>query len=158
MTFNAYALGHYIGSSRNFKEAVDMAYEHMGVVTDQDQNLVWDRVNRQPIVNIKDPMAKAGKLLRYLNDFTVSQEYEGGLLMVDARECSLSQMLYFIDKGTPVIAYTGPGTYILLSGYDQYNVSLYDPETQESWKMGMNDATAYFESLQNDFICGKIVQ
>ena len=34
----------------------------------------------------------------------------------------------------------------------------YDPETQESWKMGMNDATAYFESLQNDFICGKIVQ
>ena len=158
MTFNAYALGHYIGSSRNFKEAVDMAYEHMGVVTDQDQNLVWDRVNRQPIVNIKDPMAKAGKLLRYLNDFTVSQEYEGGLLMVDARECSLSQMLYFIDKGTPVIAYTGPGTYILLSGYDQYNISLYDPETQESWKMGMNDATAYFESLQNDFICGKIVQ
>ena len=77
---------------------------------------------------------------------------------IGARECSLSQMLYFIDKGTPVIAYTGPGTYILLSGYDQYNVSLYDPETQESWKMGMNDATAYFESLQNDFICGKIVQ
>ena len=158
MTFNAYALGHYIGSSRNFKEAVDMAYEHMGVVTDQDQNLVWDRVNRQPIVNIKDPMAKAGKLLRYLNDFTVSQEFEGGLLMVDARECSLSQILYFIDKGTPVIAYTGTDTYILLSGYDQYNVTLYDPETQESWKMGMNDATAYFESLQNDFICGKIVQ
>ncbi len=97
MTFNAYALGHYIGSSRNFKEAVDMAYEHMGVVTDQDQNLVWDRVNRQPIVNIKDPMAKAGKLLRYLNDFTVSQEFEGGLLMVDARECSLSQILIGVD-------------------------------------------------------------
>ncbi|MCD7906692.1 MAG: hypothetical protein LUH04_03170 [Clostridium sp.] len=158
MTFNAYALGHYIGSSRNFKEAVDMAYEHMGVVTDENQNIVWDRINRKPIVNIKDPMSKANKMLRYLGDFTVSQEFEGGLLMVDARECTLSQMLYFIDKGLPVIAYTEPGKYILLSGYDQYNVSLYDPETQESWKMGMNDATAYFENLQNDFVCGKIVQ
>ncbi len=158
MTFNAYALGHYIGSSRNFKEAVDMAYEHMGVVTDENQNIVWDRINRKPIVNIKDPMSKANKMLRYLGDFTVSQEFEGGLLMVDARECTLSQMLYFIDKGLPVIAYTESGKYILLSGYDQYNVSLYDPETQESWKMGMNDATAYFENLQNDFVCGKIVQ
>ena len=77
--------------------------------------------------------------------------------MVDARECSLSQMLYFIDKETPVIAYTGPGTYILLSGYDQYNVTLYDPQTQETAKMGLNDATEYFKALQNDFLCALTV-
>lgn len=158
MIFNAYALGHFIGSSRNFKEAMDMAYEHMGLVTDQNQNIVWDRINKRPIVNIKDPMTQANKLLRYLNEFTVSQEFEGGLLMIDARECGLSQVLYFIDKGMPVIAYTEQGKYVLLSGYDQYNVTLYDPETQESQKMGLNDATAYFDSLQNDFICGKVIQ
>lgn len=158
MTFYAYALGHYIGSSRNFKAAVDMAYEHMGLVVDENQNIVWDRINKRPIVNIKDPMAKANKIISYLNEFSVSQEYEGGLLMVDARECSLSQVLYFIDKGTPVVAYVEEGKYVLLSGYDQYNVTIYDPETQESRKMGQNDATAYFEALGNDFVCGKIVQ
>ena len=103
-------------------------------------------------------MAKANKIISYLNEFSVSQEYEGGLLMVDARECSLSQVLYFIDKGTPVVAYVESGKYVLLSGYDQYNVTIYDPETQESRKMGQNDATAYFEGLGNDFVCGKIVQ
>ena len=50
------------------------------------------------------------------------------------------------------------GKYVLLSGYDQYNVTIYDPETQESKKMGQNDATAYFDALGNDFVCGKIVQ
>lgn len=158
MTFHAYAVGHYIGSSRNFKTAMDMAYDHMGLVTDENQHIVWDRINKRPIVNIKDPMAQAARLLRGVEDFGSSQTYEGGLLMVDARGCSLNQMLYFIDKGTPVLAYTGPGTYVLLSGYDQYNVTLYNPQTQESEKMGLNDAAAYFDALKNDFIAGKIVQ
>ena len=47
-----------------------------------------------------------------------------------------------------MIAYTGPGTIYCCQVTTSYNVSLYDPETQESWKMEMNDATAYFESLQ----------
>ena len=65
----------------------------------------------------------------------------------------MSQVLYFIDKGIPVIAYVESGSYLLLTGFDQYNVTLYDPETKESWKMGLGDGEAYFNSLQNDFIC-----
>ena len=158
MTFHAYAVGHYIGSSKNFKTALDMAYDHMGLVTDDNQHIVWDRINKRPIVNIKDPMAQAARLLRGVEDFTASQTSEDGFLLVDARGCSLNQMLYFIDKGTPVLAFTGPGSYVLLSGYDQYNVTLYNPQTQESEKMGLNDAAAYFDALKNDFIAGKFVQ
>lgn len=158
MTFYAYAAGHYIGSSRNFKTALDMAYDKMGLVTDENQHIVWDRVNRRPIVNIKDPMTKAARLLGGVEEFSGSQTCEDGLLMVDARGCSLNQVLYFIDKGTPVLAYTDPGKYVLLSGYDQYNVTLYDPQTQSGEKMGLNDAAAYFNTLKNDFIVGKFVQ
>ncbi len=158
MTFHAYAVGHYIGSSKNFKTAMDMAYDHMGLVTDENQHIVWDRINKRPIVNIKDPMAQAARLLRGVEEFSGSKIDEEGLLLVDARGCSLNQVLYFIDKGTPVLAYTGPGTYVLLSGYDQYNVTLYDPQTQTSEKMGLNDAAAYFDALKNDFIVGKFVQ
>ena len=73
--------------------------------------------------------------------------------MIDAEGCSLSQVLYFIDKGIPVIAYVESGKYLLLTGFDQYNITLYDPDTQESWKMGLGDGEAYFNNLQNDFIC-----
>ena len=158
MIFRAYGGGHYIGSSRTFSQAVEMAYGQMGYVTDSSQHIVWDRINRQPIRNIKSPVDEVRKVTKYLDSFDGSRVYEDGLILIDAGGCSLSQILYYIDKGVPVIAYVESGQYVLLSGYDQYNVSLYDPETQESWKMGMNDATAYFESLQNDFICGKIVQ
>ena len=50
------------------------------------------------------------------------------------------------------------GQYVLLSGYDQYNVTLYAPQTQETQKMGLNDATEYFKNLQNDFLCALAVE
>ena len=36
---------------------------------------------------------------------------------------------------------------------DKYNVTIYDPQTQETRKMGLGDATEYFNNLQNDFLC-----
>ena len=46
----------------------------------------------------------------------------------------------------------------MLTGYDSYNISLYDPETQKTWKMGLNDGGEYFRALQNDFICALSVE
>ena len=158
MVFKAYGGGHYIGSSRNFSQAVEMAYGQMGYVTDSSQHIVWDRINRQPIRNIKSPVDEARKVTKYLDSFDGSRVYEDGLILIDAGGCSLSQILYYIDKGIPVIAYVESGQYVLLSGYDQYNVTLYDPQTQETQKMGLNDATEYFKNLQNDFLCALAVE
>ena len=158
MVFRAYGGGHYIGSSRTFSQAVEMAYGQMGYVTDSNQHIVWDRINRQPIRNIKAPVDEARKVTKYLDSFDGSRVYENGLILIDAGGCSLNQILYYIDKGIPVIAYVESGQYVLLSGYDQYNVTLYDPQTQETQKMGLNDATEYFKNLQNDFLCALAVE
>ena len=96
-------------------------------------------------------------MTKYLDSFDGSRMYEEGLILIDAGGCSLSQVLYYIDKGIPVIAYVDAGQYVLLSGYDQYNVTLYDPQTQETAKMGLNDATEHFKALQNDFLCALTV-
>ena len=77
-------------------------------------------------------MDEARKVTKYLDSFTGSNMYEDGLILIDADGCSLSQVLYYIDKGIPVIAYVETGQYVLLSGYD---------------------ATEYFNNLQNDFLC-----
>ncbi|EEQ60405.1 hypothetical protein CBFG_04117 [Clostridiales bacterium 1_7_47FAA] len=157
MVFHAYGGGHYLGSSRSFSTAVDMAYGQMGFVTDGNQHIVWDRINRGPIRNIKSPVEEARKMTKYLESFDGSRMYEEGLILIDAGGCSLNQILYYIDKGIPVISYVDAGRYVLLSGYDQYNVTLYDPQTQETTKMGLNDATEYFKVLQNDFLCALTV-
>ena len=76
---------------------------------------------------------------------------------IDARGCTLNQMLYFIGQGMPVAAYTDSGNYVLLYGYDQYNISVLNPATGETYKMGLNDGADYFNRCGNDFICGKVL-
>lgn len=158
MIFYAYGGGHYIGSSRSFINAVQMAYDQMGYVTDNSQHIVWDRINRRTARTIKSPMDQARMVTKYLDSFTGSRQYDDGLIIIDAGGCNMNQVLYYIDKGIPVFAYTEPDRYVLLTGFDQYNITLYNPETQETWKMGLNDGGEYFKILQNDFICAVSVE
>lgn len=158
MVFRAYGGGHYIGSSRSFVTAVEMAYDQMGYVTDNNQRIVWDRIDRRNARTIRSPVDEARKITKYLDAFSGSRVYEDGVILIDGGGCILNQVLYYIGKGVPVIAYVELGKYVLLTGYDQYNISLYDPETQETWKMGLGDAGEYFNALQNDFICALYVE
>lgn len=158
LTFYAYGNGHLTGITRDFAAAVGMAYDGMGVVTDQDQNILWNRVNRGSLRNIQDARNTAYRLTQHLEELTESKAFEDGVIGLDGRGLTLNQVLYFVDRGCPVVAYTGEGQYLLITGFDQFNVTLYHPETGESWKMGLNDAGKYFESLQNDFICGVFTQ
>ena len=153
----AYAGGHYLGSSRSFIKALQLAYDKMGIVTGQNQQILWNRVNRPPVKSMKDPLKKGAAFNRNLSGFA-DDGLMDGVFMIDARGATLNQILYFIGQGCPVAAYTGQGGYVLISGYDQYNVTLYNPETKDSQKMGLNDASAYFSGLGNDFICGVIME
>lgn len=157
-SFFAYGGGRYLGSSKSFSDALFMAYDKMGLVTNQNQEIIWNRVNRQPAKNIKDPLTKTASFVRHIDEFTESRIYEEGVLLLDARGCSLNQILYFIGQGCPVVAYTGQGTYLLITGYDQYNVTLLNPVTGESQKMGLSDASAYFAGQGNDFVCGLFME
>ena len=153
MTFYAYGNGHLKGTTQDFVKAVEMAYEDMGLVTDQDQNILWNRTNRGTIRTIRDVPNTSSAILSHLEEFTESREFDDGIVVLDAKGLGLNQILYFVDQGLPVVAYTGEGSYVLIIGFDQFNVTLYQPETGENWKMGLNDASAYFQNLQNDFIC-----
>ena len=45
------------------------------------------------------------------------------------------------------------GQYLILCGFDQYNVTVFDPQSGELYKAGLNDSTEYFRVRGNDFIC-----
>jgi len=151
--FYAYGQGRLVGIYEQFADAVNGCYEDMGLVTDKNQRILWNRVNRDPSITIREPQKEAYELLRGLDSFTGNMETDDGIMLIDARGCILNQVLYFIGQGYPVLAYEEDGRYVLLNGFDQYNVSVYNPETGESVKMGLNDAGEYFQSRKNDFIC-----
>lgn len=152
--FHAYGGGHYLGSSGEFAEALKLAYDKMGIVVDQNHQMVWNRVNRANLHNIRNAVQAAGVMTRYLDNFETGVTYPEGITMIDARGCTLNQILYFIDQGCPVAAYEGSSSYRLLSGYDQYNITITDPVTGMTEKMGLNDGAEYFRLRGNDFVCG----
>lgn len=154
LIFYAYGQGHLQGSSTDFTEAVQMAHQAMGIVVDENQRILWDRVNRGTSGTIREPQSDAYGIVKHLEEFKEDKDFGDGMLILDARGCTINQMLYFIDEGKPVIAYVEGDAYLILHGYDQYNVSLYNPTTGQSSKMGLNDAAVYFDSMGNDFICG----
>lgn len=153
MEFYAYGGGQLLGISRDFSEAVQLAYDRMGIVVGQNQQILWSRVNREAIRNIKDPLAAFAPLQYHMEGFSSSKSFSDGVTLLDARGCSMMQVLYFVDQGIPVLAYTGEDEYLLLCGYDQYNVTVYNPVTRETMKVGLNDGTEYFRLRGNDFVC-----
>lgn len=154
MEFYAYGNGHLLKVTTDFSEALQLAYDQMGFVTDENRNILWNRVKRGNIRNIRDVQSAFAPLARHLDSFTESTVYETEKLAVlDARGSSLMQMLYFIDQGIPLAAYTGEGQYLILCGFDQYNVTVYNPQTGELYKAGLNDSTEFFRARGNDFIC-----
>lgn len=153
MRFYAYGGGHLLKITMDFSEAVQLAYDKMGFVTDGNRQMLWNRVNRGNIKNIREPLTAFTPLQRHLDGFVSSRSHSDGVTILDARGCTMMQMLYFIDQGIPVLGYTGEGEYLVLCGFDQYNVTVYNPSTGETYKAGLNDSTEYFRLRGNDFIC-----
>ena len=156
--YYAYSGGRMEGVFADFGSAVQAAYDSMGIVTDQDGRVFWTRASRSDTKTIRDLQGEAMLVDRYLNEMADGKETSSdNTALIDARGLSLNQVLYFIFAGKPVVAYLGNESYVLIYGYDTYNIScLWYPGTEISYtdKMGLNDAAAFFEANGgNDFIC-----
>lgn len=156
--YYAYSSGRMQGSFVNFKKALDAAFDGMGLVTDESGNVLWVRANRVDTKSIRNVQDYVPKIQGYLNLFMQGKTAaDDGTKLIDARGCSLSQILYFVYRGMPVAAYYKDGAYGLIYGYDSYNITcLWYPGTDQEYseKIGLNDAAAYFsKNGENDFVC-----
>ena len=61
-------------------------------------------------------------------------------------------MLYYVSLGNPVYGRTGADAAMLVTGYDASSVSLWDPMTGETQRMGLTDAENLFAAAGNVFV------
>lgn len=160
-------------------KAVNHAYEIAGVVTNDDGECIWikgNRVTRNQIMAIKgesvteeknslavclDTILKFEGIIRnseYLlgrgqTVIEILSENIPDSQILDLSGCTLDAILHYVNQDIPVLALLENGEAVLVTGFNEYNVVIMEPNGKETlYKKGMNDATEWFEENGNHFI------
>ncbi len=176
--YYAYASGRLEGICGSPAEAIRLIYDQMGVVVGDGQNYIWTRANRgtEALVEMGDgekaassdgrltaclsmmlkqantSKAAAAKLASGKSAYEILNEETGGRA-VDLKGCILNQMLYYVNRGYPVLALTKGNQAELIVGYDIYkNLIIYDALTGENRLMPEEEAEQYYGAYGYPFI------
>lgn len=87
----------------------------------------------------------------------IMKENMSDAIPLELSGCSSEAMLYYVSNGIPVMAMVnteieGSDTAVLITGYDEHNMIIYDPLEGKQVKKGMTDASAWFASNGNRFL------
>lgn len=176
--YYVYIGSHIELATTNLTEAITTADADMGIVVDTDSNYIWNR-SRAPYVNAFNNLTPSSSdqnasssvqcLSAMLNrdgesTEVSSLEKQGGTplsilssilkddVVLDLTGCSIREVLYYVNIGSPVYAKTGPNDAVLLIGYDAANVIVYEPISDSNKKIALDDADAMFTEQGNVFI------
>ncbi|SFH93372.1 hypothetical protein SAMN04487830_11347 [Pseudobutyrivibrio sp. OR37] len=158
--------------------AITLADEEMGIVLDNTPKYIWKRGRKAYQNSISDiavgssdseasgsAKALSAMLVNAGENVQVHTLLESGETpisilrktlkdydILDLTGASLTQVLYYVNQGIPVYAYTGEDTAVLIVGYDASSISYFNPTTSSVGKMGITEATEYFSTFGNVFV------
>ena len=72
--------------------------------------------------------------------------------VLDLAGCKLDAALYYVNQDIPVLVMLENGEAVLVTGFNEFNVVVMNPTKGTLGKVGMNDATAWFEENGNRFV------
>lgn len=169
------AYGSVIGSTDDVSEAIAMADENVGVVIDSNYQIIWERSGKynhkmlsqlkevKVTQNIDSIEACLSMMLQY-NHISVTSE---GLLNkgqsifdilkahfespINLTGCNLEEILYFVSGDRPVIAMKDSTHSVLIIGYDETSVTIFDPLAGKK-KISLSAGKKMFEEAGNVFL------
>ena len=171
-----YADGQTLASYTNLPEAVKAASEARGSVIDSSENVVWECafVDYAMVAGMDEVTKVSGdgkslagclSMIARVNGKSVaanSIDTDSGSVMKLLSEysgqealnligCSLDEVLYYISKGSPVLAqYTG-GRYVVVMSYNSTKIRYLDPVTGISTVGDRTQITENFQKAGNVF-------
>lgn len=175
--YYVYSGGRILLSTPSVTEAIFSADEYAGVVIDAGQKYIWRRGRQvtQPMIgpgslDIQDVSENSVvRCLTYLlrqeessidvEDLIAKGETPRQILsealpgrkVVDLSDCSVNQVLYYVNLGHPVLAMVGSEA-VLIVGYDEHNTILYYPAENTARKLGLQDSDTFFRGGGNVFL------
>lgn len=150
--YYVYAKGILDSTWSKVSDAIIRADSQMGVVLNRQQQYVWERGNRDSTHQINLEEVPQVILSGTIDEGTVQQSLGEDYTVLNLTGCSLDSILYFVNKGNPVIAKVSDTVNVVIVGYDAKNTILYYPATQEKGYFGMQDSTSLFSNAGNVFI------
>ncbi|WP_026506919.1 hypothetical protein [Butyrivibrio sp. MC2013] len=166
----------------DFAKALDLAYDRRGVIVDTEGSYIWylgDQQLRNQNMSITRDVEKEDfssedstqVCLRVMLEYeginaNVKQLMENGMTAEEILErnlpgarvlpadgCELEAMIYFADKDIPVLARKSDGSSVLIIGYNQQNIVLFDPSkpSDNVFKAGRKDTASMLSSAGNHF-------
>ena len=174
--YHAYGRGSVIGVYTEIRDAVKAAYAEMGVVTNQNGQVVWERGNRKTrsVLELADGIEQVEAADSLEAGIRILLEQEG--VYTDARSsldsgrsafqilkqhsnkhvenftgCNLNSVLYYVSEGEYVLVMTDATHAEIIAGYDSQNIFVVDPLTGKMTKIGQKDAAAKYEALGHVF-------
>ena len=170
-----YTKGEYRKSFGTATEAIALADEEQGIVTDIIGRYIWKRGNVYTSRNLSGILMQPDEentlaacmdaVLKNVGIITSSKAIfnEGGTiadvfeknegydcLYLDGAE--LSQVLYCVNAGKPVIGKISEEEYVVITGYDSKNVTLLSAVTGSTYKQKIEVASELFKENGNIFI------
>lgn len=164
----------------NVSDAINLASELAGVVIAENGDYAWARISRSSEfdvtgVTIQNPVSDdmnsklaaclssmlmhnginidaASQLAAGKSAISILNENIKDKTAMDLSGCMLEQMFYYVCQGEPVLAMTDSSNYVLIVGYDFYNVKLLNPVTGQTYKQGQEEAAVMFGNAGNKFV------
>lgn len=169
-TYTVYAHGGVEGIYENLGTAITIADEKVGVVVNHNGVIVWERGIKslqkeisdiEPIYTGNSRTDCASMVLKHKSGYAMSNLGEDSVYDILDKEipesvlnltrCTLDQVLYYVNKGIPVIGMKDKKNAVLIIGFDMYNITVIDPSQQRTMKIGLNDSKTLFEGAGNMF-------
>ena len=175
--YYVYSAGKIVKATPFVAEAVTTADSSMGVVIGDKQKYIWRRGRKTSQAVVGDVTidesqtgtnATARCLTAILQTEGISMDVEGLLTqgetpkqiltealsddkVIDLTGCNVEQVLYYVNLKTPVYAVVNNEA-MLIVGYDEHNTILYNPDSNTTYKVGLQDSNAMFEAAGNVFL------
>ncbi len=174
----AYMGSQVIYAGNDLKSAIRTADEQMGIVVDGEAHYIWKRgriQTKSPLTGISVGSTDAdsnssAKCISAMLGLAGENVQVGAVLaegetpaavlertlkdymILDVTGCDLNEVLYYVGRSMPVYARTGTDSAVLIIGYDMYNITVYDPDSDSNKKIGLKDAGKLFDGAGNVFI------
>lgn len=154
--YYVYGTGQLQGIYKTAGEAIRKADSVSGVVIASNGQYVWERGNRYLVYDLSTSQASAiSELQSALASGTSALEAAGNMSdqnVLELTGCTTEEMLYLINKGTPVIGVRNGASALILTGYDESHVTYVDAESGESKTVTQDEMDQIMQSSGNAYV------